>query len=212
MHSNQLERYKRSLQLSDLQREILVGSMLGDGCLALMPNGKTARFMIEQSYSHKEYVDWLYEIFRPWVNKKPRQVTRTAWGRNYDKYLFQTFSHTELLKIRRMFYQGRKKIIPRNISDFLTQRAFAIWFMDDGSSKSKECNGRLICTHGFTDKEVNFLVSVLKQKFGLLCRPRMQRDGTEIYINAQSAKQLYRLLNPYICDSMRYKLPRVAVD
>lgn len=168
--------------------------------------------MIEQSYSHKEYIDWLYEIFRPWVNKKPRQVVRTVWKRQYQKYLFQTFSHPELLRVRQIFYWGRRKIVPGNISDLLTLRTFAVWFMDDGSNKSKECNGRLLCTHGFTEKEVDFLVSALKQKFGLLCCPRKQRDGTEIYINAQSANKLYSLLSPYICDSMRYKLPRVAVD
>lgn len=212
MHSNQLERYKLSLQLSDLQREILVGSMLGDGCLALMPNGKSARFMIEQSYSHKEYVDWLYKIFRPWVNKIPRHVSRRVWGRQYEKYLFQTLSHPELLRFRQIFYRGRRKIVPQEISEILTPRAFAVWFMDDGSNKSKECNGRLLCTHGFTEKEVNFLVGTLKQKFGLLCCLRRQRDGVEIYINAQSANKLYSLLDQYICDSMRYKLPCVAVD
>ena len=212
MHSNQLERYKLTLRLDDLQREVLVGSILGDGCLALTPNERAARLMIEQSYFHKEYVDWLYEIFRSWVNKKPRQVARAGWGRHYQKYLFQTLSHPELLKVRQMFYQGKKKIVPQNIGDLLTPRAFAVWFMDDGSSKSRECNGRLVCTHGFTNIEVDLLVRVLTQKFSLLCRPRVQRDGTEIYINAQSARKLYFLLNPYFCDSMKYKLPRVAVD
>lgn len=211
MHSNQLERYKQSLRLTRFQKQVLVGSILGDGSLALMPNGKSARLRIEQSYSHRDYVDWLYGVFHNWTNKNPKLVNRTVWGKIYSKYLFQTFSHPQLLDFHRMFYREKSKIIPLNIDKLLTPLAFTVWFMDDGSKKSNECNGRLICTHGFRLAEIKILVKTLLNKFRLNCWPRYQRDGFEIYISAKSAKQLYSLSNPYICDSMRYKLPVVAV-
>lgn len=212
MHTTKLEEYKRNLRLTDFQKEVLTGSMSGDGCLSLMPNGKSARLMIDQSYGHKDYVEWMWKIFRFWTNKPPRKIVRESWGKQYSKYLFQTFSHPELLNIRQFFYKGNKKIVPENIDDILTPQGFAVWFMDDGSTKSKECNGRLICTHGFTVNEIDRLTFVLNRKFGLICNSRRQIDGTEIYISAKSANNLFRLLNPFICDSMRYKLPRVAVD
>ncbi len=210
MHTTKLEEYKRNLHLTGFQKEILIGSMLGDGHLSLMPNGKSARLMIEQSYGHKDYVEWLWNIFRFWTNKPPRKVIRKSWNKKYAKYTFQTFSHPELLEVHRCFYLKNKKIVPENIGDMLTKQAFAVWFMDDGSTKSKECNGRLICTHGFTVDEVSRLTFVLSSKFGLICHPRWQTDGTEIYISAKSAGKLFRLLNPFICDSMKYKLPRVT--
>lgn len=185
----------------------MIGTILGDGCLALMPNGKSARLMIEQSISHRDYVDWLYGTFRNWTNSKPRLVDRIVWGKIYSKYLFQTLSHPKLLEFHELFYEGKIKIIPENIQELLTPLAFTVWFMDDGSKKSNECNGRLICTHGFTLKEVKLLVEILKNKFQLICKPRYQKDGYEIYISAKSAITLYKLLNQHICDSMRYKLP-----
>lgn len=207
MRSIQLERYKQSLFLTEFQKEVLIGTILGDGCLALMPNGKSARLMIEQSISHRYYVDWLYGIFHNWTNTKPRLVKRTVWGKTYSKCLFQTLSHPKLLEYYQMFYRKKRKVIPLNIYELLTPLAFAVWFMDDGSKKSNECNGRLICTHSFALKEIKSLVEVLETKFQLNCKPRYQQDGYEIYISAKSANQFYNLLNPYVCDSMKYKLP-----
>ncbi|OGH22924.1 MAG: hypothetical protein A3F31_00440 [Candidatus Levybacteria bacterium RIFCSPHIGHO2_12_FULL_38_12] len=113
---------------------------------------------------------------------------------------------SDFLVFRELFYQAKTKIIPKNINELLTELGLAIWFMDDGSYKSKECWGKLICTHNFTIEEVTLLCQVLKEKFGLEAIPRRQIDGIEIYIRASSFSRLKKLISPFIVTSFLYKL------
>jgi len=79
--------------------------------------------------------------------------------------------------------------------------------MDDGSIKSKYSKGCLLNTHCFTFKEVQFLCSILNDKFALQSQPRYQKDGYQIYISGHSYELLHSLIYPYLLESMRYKFP-----
>ena len=43
-------------------KEMLVGKILGDGCLETQNNGATWRLKIEHSFKQKEYVDHQYSL------------------------------------------------------------------------------------------------------------------------------------------------------
>lgn len=79
--------------------------------------------------------------------------------------------------------------------------------MGDGSVKSKECNGRILNTHGFTENEVKKLAHILSLKFSLVASIRRQKDGLQIYISAKSAEILNNLISPHLLPYFRYKLP-----
>lgn len=207
MRSLGLEAYKKSLVLTKYQRDILIGLLLGDGCLEILPKGDSARLKLEYSSKQKAYTDWLYEIFQSWVRSKPKRKITHAFGKTYTKYWFTTLSSTIFKEYFDLFYRDHRKVIPSTIGHLLTPVGLAVWFMDDGSTKSKESNGRLLCTHAFSHKEVLFLCDILKKKFYLEATPRKQRDGIEIYISGRSSTQLRALVEPYIVTSMRYKLP-----
>jgi len=206
MRQKLLEEYKKTLRLSDLQKEVLVGLILGDSHIELSPNGKSARLKVEYSIKNADYVEWLYQIFKNLVKMIPRKRTINSFGGNFERFGFTTLSLTDFLSFRELFYQTKTKIVPQNISKILTRLGLAVWFMDDGSYKSKECRGKLICTHNFTIEEVTFLCQVLKEKFGLEAIPRQQIDGVEIYIRASSFSRLKKLIFPFIVTSFLYKL------
>lgn len=206
MRSRSLEAYKKSLILTKYQREILIGLLLGDGCLEVLPKGDSARLKVEYTSKQKTYIDWLYEIFRSWVRNKPKRKITHAFGKTYTKYWFTTLSSPIFKEYFDLFYRNHRKIIPRTIGQLLTPIGFAVWFMDDGSTKSKESRGRILCTHAFFQEEVLFLCHVLKKKFFLDASPRKQKDGIEIYISGHSSTQLRNIIEQYIVSSMRYKL------
>ena len=60
MHSDLIESHKSKLKLTDRQREIIIGKLLGDGHLETQNKGKTYRLKIEHSIKQREHVDWLY--------------------------------------------------------------------------------------------------------------------------------------------------------
>lgn len=208
MYSRNLEAYKKSLVLTKYQRDILIGLLLGDGCLEVLPKGDSARLKLEYSGKQKAYVDWLYETFQSWTHSKPKQKITHAFGKTYIKYWFTTLSSPIFKVFFDLFYINHRKVIPKTISDMLTPVGLAVWFMDDGSTKSKESHGRILCTHAFSQMEVLLLCEVLKKKFFLDASPRKQKDGIEIYISGHSSTQLRNLVKQYIVPSMRYKLPK----
>lgn len=207
MYSKNLETYKKSLILTQRQKDVLVGLLLGDGCLEVLPKGNTARLKIEYSSKQKTYIEWVYEIFRRWVVNTPKRKITHVFGHIYEKYWFTTLSSPLLKIFSDLFYYNHRKIIPANIGNLLTPLGLAVWFMDDGSTKSRESNGRILCTHAFSYKEVLFLCDMLKRNFFLKATPRRQKDGIEIYISGHSGVQLRNIIEPYIVFSMRYKLP-----
>jgi hypothetical protein len=98
-----------------------------------------------------------------------------------------------------------RKIIPYNISDFLTPLALAIWFMDDGS---KINNTVRIATNCFTYEEVVFLSAVLLKNFNLISKPHKsgKDKGHILYFSSSSMVQFSKIVKPYMLPSMFYKL------
>lgn len=209
MHTKEIESYKTRLTLTDKQREILIGLMLGDGHLETQNSGRTFRLKIEHSAKQRPYVDWLYEQFRSWIRTPPQKKLKIVRGREHEEWWFTTLSHGAFRYYGHLFYHRGIKIVPRLIERLLTPCAFAVWFMDDGSVKSSATNGRIINTHGFMRHDVRRLCDALNYKFNLHARKRYQRDGWQIFIPAEDATILVALLKPYMIPFFAYKLPQV---
>ena len=99
------------------------------------------------------------------------------------------------------------KIVPLNIVDYLTPRAIAYWFMDDGGA---DRSGVILYTNGFTLAEVQRLVDALNSRYGLSCtiHKRIQNGQLRymIYVGAKSWQILKPIIEPFIIPNFQYKL------
>ena len=223
--SKLLSEYKKTLKLSSLQRQTLVGLLLGNGCLETQNNGRTYRLLISQSEQHALYCDHLYSIFSKWVLTPP-QISKRSNG--LKRKTFKTISHSSFRFYGQQFYENlalvlqpnaetglkkRRKKLPKLIHRWLSARSLAYWFMDDGSCKSATSFGVVLNTHNFKLCEVQTLCQILTNRWNLQCWPRKQKNKFykkvyyQIYISGQSFKQFLKIIEPYLIDSMRYKLP-----
>ena len=144
MRSHAIEAYKATLELTSLQREVLVGLLLGDACLETQNRGRTYRLKIEQVARRQAYVDHLYSLFEEWVLTRPSVRTKRASNGSVTENLaFQTMSHSAFRFYAQQFYVGGRKSVPELISHWLTPRGLSYWFMDDGSLKSSQSKGVL---------------------------------------------------------------------
>ncbi len=213
MYNKNIELYKKTLKLTPRQREILVGTLLGDGHLETKDLGMTYRLKIEHSLKQQEYVDWLYDEFREWVHTSPQMRERYVHLRSvsgmYKKYWFNTLSSGALRFYAQQFYRTRKKVVPRLINKMLTPLALAVWYMDDGSIKSNAHSTVLFNTHGFGDADLRRLQEALLKKFGLKTSLRKQPEGIQIYLISETIPIFRSLIQDYIHPSLRYKLPKV---
>jgi len=63
----------KNLQLSKIQKEILIGTLLGDSSLqTYSKNRNTNRLRFLPKLNQKEYIDHLYEIWKNWVLTPPK--------------------------------------------------------------------------------------------------------------------------------------------
>lgn len=206
MYSRTIEDYKKTLALTDEQKEIIIGTLLGDGHLETR-NGRTYRLKIEHSIKQRDYVDWLYASLKEWVLTPPQEKIKKREDVTSANYWFTTVSSGSFRFYAQQFYgkDGVKKV-PKLIHRWITPRALAVWFMDDGSMKSRTHRARIINTHSFTKQDIGRLCTILQEKYQILCIPRKQKDGIQMMILAESAQKFADLISPYMHPSMRYKL------
>ena len=206
MNTKEIKNYKDKLKLTQRQREIIVGKLLGDGHLESMNNGRTYRLKVEHSLKQKEYVDWFYQEFKEWILSKPKKKEQVVNGKVYYKYWVNTLSSGSFRFYAQQFYKDKKKVVPKLIHRWLTPLSLAVWFMDDGSIKSKYHRARIINTQGFEKREVQRLIKVLDEKFDLKCKLRKQKEGCQIMILSESADKFARLIKVHLHTSMKYKI------
>jgi len=190
-----------------LQRDVLIGTLLGDGCLEF-DKFKASRLQIKQSVNKKEYVFWIYQHFADLVRTPPKQRKDTL------QWYFSTKSLSEIETWRQVFYEGRKKIVPKDISKLLTSPiALAVWFMDDGTLdyRIKSHYSFTYSTDAFTVKEVLLLKNVLLENFGIessIQTPSSRgKKYTKLYIGKKGRDQFERIIRPHILNCFAYKMP-----
>jgi hypothetical protein len=206
MNTVALRHYKASLEMSERQKQILIGLLLGDGHLERQSGAVLARLKIEHSVAQSAYVDWKFQEWRDWVRTPPRTRTRrNRIGTTSLNVGFSTLSHVELEWFRLRFYVNHRKVVPKDLE--LSALSMAVWFMDDGSRKSNQCRGLYLNTQSFTEGEVELLRSVIRRDVGVETSVRKQKDGLQIYIPSSSVTELILYMHSEILPSMRYKLP-----
>ena len=208
MRSEEIEEYKSKLSLSKRQKEILTGLILGDGHLERLYTPTLGRLKVEHSHKQKDYVDWLYKEFRNWVRSKPRMRNVNVFGNTYLNYGFSTYGHRLLGEFKERFYKRKKKIVPDDLEKDITPLALAVWFMDDGSVKSRRHKGFFLNTQTFKKSDVRKLQRMLKNKFGISSSTRKDGKGEQIYLGGELAEKFIGIIKSYVIPSMEYKIPR----
>jgi hypothetical protein len=207
---------KKSLKLNSKQRELIIGSLLGDGTMRLGKNAQNVNFKVEHGLAQKEYVVWKYQILKQFVFTEPKISYRyDEEGNRYEKsWWFRTIRHPFFTKIYREFYRGNgyrngRKVIPKGLKNEFTSLVLAVWIMDDGSFSRNKID---ISTYSFSLKEINILQRHFKDIFNIKMNYYRDRDkGYRMYCNQEETQKLIKIISPYIIPSMMYKIFRNPV-
>ena len=189
-------RNARAIPLTGLQRDLVIGSLLGDGYL--MPTTAGCCFRVTHGYRQRRYVDWKFGFISDLVRTAPR-----ASGRSY---YFRTVTHPEFSGLRESFYApGAKKGIPLELLNLeMTAFGLAIWFMDDGAADRNQLR---LNTQGFSQDENLVLAEFLHAKFGIAAQLNKDKDRYRLRIGAKDMARFVELVSPHVIPSMQYKLP-----
>lgn len=210
-----LANYKQTLKLSQRQKEIAVGVMLGDASLQTQDKGRTFRLKFQGSVKHSEYSKNLYKEFEDFCLSQPHTFDRVNENNNIvESWGFQTLSHQEFDYIAKVFCNedklGTKVIKPKLVEEFVTPTALAYWFMDDGSKMDHTINegkGIVLNTQGFQENEVENLCEGLKKRYGFQCWKGKNKGKFVVKISGNSYEEFVKIVKPELVPSMLYKLP-----
>jgi hypothetical protein len=194
------------MELSSRHRAIIVGTLLGDGCLER--NGKNVRLRLEHGVAQESYVLWKYKELGSLITGKPMTV-HAFHKKNrcfYDSLRIYTFSDSIFESYWNSFYPDTKKVLPSNISELLTDPlSVAVWFMDDGY-KRNDCNAFRLGTESFQKSEQEHLCRILKKNFNLDSTIHKKGKWWNIYIPQKSSRKFVEIVKPYIIPSLQYKI------
>lgn len=184
--------------LNNLERSIVLGSILGDGYLRLIPGRSEAFLECNHSFKAKDYVDFKYKSL--WRLCKSAPKKRFGNG-NRITYRFFTKQSKELTNIFHKFYSNGRKVVPNGLK--LNPLILAVWYMDDGS-KSRSSDVYLN-SQQFSVKDQKKLIYALKE-VGIRARLNKDKKYHRLRILKESINDFMKMISPHIIDSMRYKL------
>ena len=190
--------------LTQLQRSVSIGSILGDGYLRIVPNRHDAFLEINHSIKAKEYVDWKYSVLKNICKSPPKAIIIDDRRTAYRFFTKQTQELTELFKL---FYSNGRKIIPTSLE--LNPVILAVWFMDDGSKSRK--HDVYLNTQQFSFNDQKIILAKLRD-LGIKARLNKDKSYHRIRFLKESVAKLNGIIYPYIIPAMRYKLSYDPVE
>ena len=181
--------------LSEAQRSVIIGSLLGDGAMRCKAN---ALIEFNHSAAQKPYVDWKFRQLRNLVGTPPK--ARAGNGQRVA-YRFTTLSLPELTPYYRTFYPEGRKIVPAVEH---TPLSLAVWFMDDGCKSYKAL---YLNTQQFEIDDQLRLIEQLRLQFGIHGSLNRDKGYRRIRVAVGSVARFREIVGPYMRPELAYKLP-----
>lgn len=194
--------------ITDPQRQLIWGSLLGDGSLEKPLKGVNAYFRESHSVGQKEYLFYKAELLGSLCSKVGEHNRRGNYGpqkqwKRQHEWGLHTHCHPWLTEMWWLFYPNGHKIVPSFIFNELESFGLAMWYLDDGSVHS---SGGKIATCNFTFDEVGRLAKLLQDKFWIEGLVRKEGEYPIIYITRSGFKRLRSVIQEFVPPSMQYKL------
>ena len=203
--------------LTDFQKEVIFGTMLGDLTAERSQKTGNTRLRFYMSSINKDLIYHLYSIFKSYVKTEPKFINRKLnklTNIEHTYIYFSTLKYHIFNWVYDDFYVKNEnkniKIIPKDSINSLTSISLAYWIMDDGSF-NKGKGYLILCTDSYSREEVLHLIDILKNKFNLSAalvsiKKKNKNFYYRVRVNKSSMPHLIELVKPYIIPSMVYKL------
>lgn len=185
--------------LNDVQKQIILGSILGDGSLRVEKNG--CRLSLCQGEAQKSYLDWKIKLLGNLITSNIKEG-RSGYCDN-KIYYTSTVMHPFI-----QFYNIKDEVshVKRVLKD-LGPLGLAIWFMDDGS---RGYTNYCLHTESFCLDSQKLFAQFFKERYNIC--PSIyscEKKGKKYYylsFSAADSRIFERIIYPFIHPCLQYKL------
>jgi LAGLIDADG DNA endonuclease family len=206
--------------LEPLQKEVLVGSLLGDCWIELGTGAKNARVGLQLTKNSLEYFNEWVDLFKDWIDQKTYNTVKAfGTGPAFPQVSIRTFRHPEFTKYYYVFRPpgSAKKLVPAVswlMANF-TDNSLAALHTQDGSRHGiKAASGFDLHSQGFDFESNARLALMLYEKFGLYAYPtrdihkKLNKVYWNIYISSDSYEDYVALIQHKMVPAMaKVKFP-----
>lgn len=213
------KRKQTEVPLSDRQKQIIYGSLMGDA-------GKMSPSSVKFKHgdAQRDYLMWKYNELKTIASEKSllgEPYVDERSGYNGVWWRFYTVANTNVEDILSKFYPIDKKIVSQEILKNLTPLSIAVWYMDDGTTDFNlrsvlKNEGRnqpdfKFCTECFSETECQSICSWFLSEFAIKTRMRKDKDriGHRIFIEKESNDDFVALIRPHVLPMFNYKIDYV---
>ncbi len=206
------------MPLSSKCKEIILGSVLGDGSLKLHSGYRNARFSFRHSITQKEYFYWKADQLSEVSSERNifKQESGDGSFSSNDKLRFQSLALPELTDLFNLLHNQGRFIISHDWLNQLSELSLAMWWFDDGSIIS---NGRrgVLCTDGFNMPCNETLAHYLRDKWNVEVKIGVVNGKRKYYrlyfYSVDQLKKFLRIILPYVpVEEMIYKVVLLYKD
>jgi hypothetical protein len=207
--------YRWLRHLTERQRTVLHGTLLGDGNLQIpSAGGINAHLQLKHSLNQKDWFMWKYSELRNLFNCEPRELMNSSSFGDHMQIIASSRCHPLLTEIHSEFYTRPpgecadgvfRKQITRDILDKVDDLALAVWFCDDGSRLS--------------DSGMGLIVGGVSEQEYFLVRDWMRQQGFDPAVSQGSHCVTFRMhgdrmrlfrerIRPHVPECMAHKLAK----
>lgn len=201
------------------KKSLLIACVIGDGYVYKDTRSKSCTLEIGHTIKQEEYLKYKAELLRKATGKKceikyktnPEKIIKSGYPTTKKLTVCRFFcTHKYFRVLRRWLYPNGKKNYIKYVK-YLDLLGIAIWYMDDGSTyvEKKRIKGHIQMEfHTFIPKEdAEYLIKYFKETWDI--EFRLHKRGENQY-NIRCYKpnsiKLAKLIEPYVPDSMKYKI------
>ena len=199
----------KNYKMTNIERNIIVGSLIGDGTLSMYGRSKNAHYRESTGPGQREYRLWKVKILKNLDFKTKKD------GSIYSP------SHPMYTDLYNLFYPNGKKTLSKEALSLLNHPiGLACLYMDDGSLVINNYKRNdditlfpqiLIYSQSFTKDENTLLRNYIQDTFGIEFKLSKRNDGSGYFLKINKTNEVYSFINivkPYVeqIPSMKYKI------
>jgi len=168
-------------QLSDKQKDLIIGSMLGDGHIDKRETQPI--FIVVHAENQKDYLYYKYELLKEFCNISPTR--QEAGFREFNGKLYPCQATYRICtRIQDCFLEYRGKTYTY-LLNLMNEFSFSIWMLDDGYRSNSNWE---LCICEYTEEDINNALNIFKDKFGLV--GKLKKDIRYLMFDAVSSRKI----------------------
>jgi hypothetical protein len=202
-------------------KQIILGSLLGDGSLINSKGSKNVYFREQHSPKQKDYLIWKSNNLTSLGSKITTYTVKDTLG-NKQKIVLGTKKLSVLTELRKVFYPNGKKIVSEEILNQINELGLAVWYCDDGSYEYYN-NTCIICSQDFSFEEHLLIQKWFMEKLGIEVKIQKRKINYKNHLKEQyslrftkgETEKFLNLIKPFVLQMpkcMWYKLGHLIED